>query len=115
MARITNADQIALAMQARLQRLKKSGKAERTPATDKSETSGSMKADNLEMIMSQPEIDEETLTRQLISHILADEIGEDIVADHRFTKIVAQVATIIRNDETSLSLLRDAMSDLRND
>ena len=116
MVRITNSEQIALAMKARLQRLKKSPKPERTRPTDKVETSRSDQTNSLEVIVArQNDGDDDQLVQQIVTQILADEFGSDIVDDPRFKTVVDRVATLIMEDSDGLAMLNAALSELRAD
>ncbi|MEM9599392.1 MAG: hypothetical protein AAF926_00085 [Pseudomonadota bacterium] len=114
MVRITNSEQIALAMKARLQRLKKSPKPERARPTDKVETSRSDQTNSLEAIVSrQDDGDDDQMVQKIVTQILADEFGSDMIDDPRFKTVVDRVATLLTEDSDGRDLLDAALSQLR--
>ena len=115
MTRITNGDQIALALQARLKRLKKQDKSSANDSAAKVERRAADKPEPLKDILSDEELDENTLTRRVVGRLLEDEFGADFAKDHRFATIINRVSDIILRDEGSSEILKQALTDLKGD
>ena len=114
MARITNGEQIALALQARLQRLKRQERATKPQSPTKVDPKGPDEADPLEAIAAREDLDDDELRRRIVGKLLEQEFGVDFAKDHRFTDLAKRVSDILGRDEDSVVLFRRATEALRD-
>lgn len=115
MTRITNGEQIALALQARLQRLNKQKKASvDSKNAERVDAKTTDSSDPLKELLDEGGVIDNALINKVVGYLLQDQFGDDFAQDHRFKSIVSRVSTIISQDESSSELVKQALNDLRN-
>jgi len=115
LARITNNEQIALALQARLQRLKKQKKTSTNAVPNKIDSKNTEEMDALEEIVSNKNLNEDELMQRVVGKLLEDEFGADFAEDHRFLKITNRVSEILQKDKGSSVIFKKALMELRGE
>lgn len=108
MTRITNTDQVLALLRARLER---SARARRGTAKS-AQRSRPTPLVRLQEMASGEELSESDIARAVIAGLLAEEFGEDVVAESRFQQIVDEVRRLIEADEQSSTRLKIAVRDL---
>jgi len=113
LARITNGEQIALVLQARLNRLKKQKKASRNEAKNNVDPPAPSERDALAEIAANQNLCEDGLARQVVGHLLEEEFGAEFALDHRFSLIVNKVSEMLQKDEASAKVLSATIEELK--
>ena len=110
MTRITNADQVLLLLRGHLERADRARRRKSTaPADAKAPKSPLERA---QAIAGAGELSDEDIRRTLLSGILAEEFGGELVNDPGFQQVVADILQIISGDERANRLLGKAVEQL---
>lgn len=113
MVRITNSDQIALILQARLKRLGRKT-ADRKPSNVQTTDQASLSQANAAATAQLPDdLDEAALGRLLIRQFLEDEFGKDFSRDSRSEQMIDRIMQQINADADAKSLFSEALESLR--
>lgn len=113
MARVTNSDQIALALQARLQRLRKNKEPTSSATPEKISRNEATGSSRLVEILNEETLDENALARSIVSYFLEEEFGAGITDDRRFATIIHHVSELILQDDASRTLFNETIIALR--
>ena len=113
MVRITNSEQISLALKARLQSLKSKKKAEHSTDIDKTKSVDRPRSDPLHKLALDEGLAEKEIGRALVRALLNQEFGDEIAADPRFEQVIQRVSQILEHGEEGQILLEKALIELR--
>ncbi len=111
MTRITNADHVLLLLRNHLERNEKS-RRKRTPASGEKRPHHAGPLERLERLAAADDLPEPEIRRALISGLLAEEFGDEIINDPNFQQIVDDVAGLLQRDPKSEKLLSAACARL---
>ncbi len=109
---ISNADRLVLLLRQKLQERAKAGGAART--ADKSRSGVATPAPSgLQALAAAEGVDERTLRRAFVQHLLADQLGPELINDAQFQQVVTRVTDTIEEDAAAAGLLSRLIADLR--
>lgn len=104
MTRIANTEQVLLLLRAHLERTARQGRKN----TKKVSSRDSVRATPLKRlreISDKEELPQEAFKRAIVQGLLAEELGEEVLNDPLFQKLVDEVHDRIKRDEDSNTLL----------
>lgn len=109
---ISNADRLAALLRQRLkERARTDGAAK---SARKSGTGSAPKgAAAVRALAAIDGVDSRQMRRTVIQHLLADQLGEQLVNEAQFQQIVSRVTDALEEDEAAARLLDTVMHDLR--
>lgn len=108
MTRITNSDQIMLLLRQQLQRTTGRKDASRTNRSTRGRETPKNAAARIRAIGQLSDFSSEDFERALIQSLLAEELGEGLLNDPRFQKIVDNVLSMLASDAATRRLIGDA-------
>lgn len=111
MTRISNADHVLLLLRNHLERTQKQ-RRKRTASKQGEQASAATSLQRVERLAALSDLSEAELKRALISAVLADELGEAVVNDAKFHRVVEDVLATIAEDPTASALLERAFKTL---
>ena len=105
MTRITNSDQVIAAIRAQLQRMAKSGKADRTARTAKVEARSMNTRQMVDALAAIEGLSEDDFTRGFVRALLTEEFGESIANSPGFQNVIDRTAASIAGDKDVRTML----------
>lgn len=110
---ISNADRLVLLLRQKLLERSKATAKDRLAKNQKGNVEAPVQPSGLQALAAIDGIDERDFRRALIQHLLADQLGPDLVNDAQFQQIVSRVTGAIEEDSDISQLLSRVISDLR--
>lgn len=110
MTRITNADHVLILLRNHLERTDKGRSKRRKGAETRPVQSSPL--ERVERLAASDGLSELEIRRALISGLLAEEFGEDVINDPHFQQIVDDVVAILQRDPKAEALLQAACKHL---
>ena len=107
MTRISNADHVLLLLRNHLERTKRQ-RGKRSEANRGEQRAGTTPLQRIERLAAISELPEQELKRALITAVLADELGESVMNDAKFHRVVEDVLETIASDERASAQLQAA-------
>jgi hypothetical protein len=108
---ISNADRLVLLLRTKLEERARTGRASKgrakTATPPKTPISG-VKA------LAAIEDDGPALRRAVVQHLLADQLGPDLLNDAQFQQIVSRVAQALEEDDATKALLGEVVASLKS-
>lgn len=98
MTRITNSEAVLAAVRAQLQRMAKSGKADKSAKTAKAQTKSLTSRQMIAALSAIEGLSEEDFTKGLVRALLTEEFGEKLANAAQFQSVVDRTAGALRED-----------------
>jgi hypothetical protein len=111
MTRISNADHVLLLLRNHLERTQKQ-RRKRTQSSRGDEHTGATPLQRIERLALVSELPAHELKRALVAAVLAEELGEAVMNDAKFHRVVDEVLRIIATDERASAQLQQACKTL---
>lgn len=108
---ISNADRLVLLLR---QKLEERAKAERARSGARGPAGQTqVRISGVRALAAAGSSDEKPLRRAVIQHLLADQMGGELINDAKFQEIVSRVSDAIEADDETRGLLSGVVSELR--
>ena len=108
---ISNADRLVILLRQKL--LERSKTSQTASAREKPNVEAPAEPTGIQAMAAMEGADEAPLRRAFIQHLLADQLGPDLINDAQFQQIVSRVTETIEQDPETSRLLSRLVTELR--
>ena len=111
--RVSNNDQVLLALRAQLERLQKQKKAEQSGRVESSVDAPKSATERVQEVLAKSDLSERQMGRILIQSLLEQEFGSRVANDPALAALSEKILAIIDREPATQKLLTEALQSLR--